>query len=212
MDAQNEVLDLLNKPENQLCADCKCNNPRYVSMQYGIFICERCASIHRTELNEEYFSEIKSVDDSKWNQKEAELLEQVGNSVSNNYYESRLPSDFTLSNDNIENLTSFIKDKYENRRWSQLNRDPPLDSTIPIFLSKIATSLDVGIQFVLFILVVISIIVLFLFKLFRFSNLVKLLSIELTILTEFFSSDIKYPKLGIGFFVEFLYGMIKHVR
>ena len=206
--AQNVVLELLQKPENQFCADCKSSNPRYVSMQYGIFVCERCAEIHRKDLNEELFSEIKSVVSYNWNHKEAELLERIGNSVSNNYYESKLPTEFSPNSVNTENMTNFIKDKYENRKWAEPNQDPPLDSTLPILLTKLSTALDIGVQFLLLILVIISIIFIFIFKLFKFSNLVKLTTIELTILTEFFSSDFQYPKIGIGFFVEFLYGMI----
>lgn len=206
--AQSKVLELLNKPENQLCADCKSSNPRNVSMQYGIFVCDRCAEIHKIALNEGIFSEIKSVDNDNWNQREAALLERIGNSVSNNYYESRLPSDFCPDSVNTEDITTFIKDKYENKKWASLEQDPPLDSTIPNVLTQMSTALSIGVQFILLIIANISFIFLWILKLFKFYGVVKLASFELAILTELFSSDFKFPEIGVSFYIEFWYGKI----
>ena len=34
--------------ENKMCFDCKIPYPKYVSINNGVFICDRCAEIHRT--------------------------------------------------------------------------------------------------------------------------------------------------------------------
>ncbi len=34
--------------ENKMCFDCKFPYPKFVSINNGVFICERCAEIHKT--------------------------------------------------------------------------------------------------------------------------------------------------------------------
>uniref|UniRef100_A0A1I8EP94 Arf-GAP domain-containing protein n=1 Tax=Wuchereria bancrofti TaxID=6293 RepID=A0A1I8EP94_WUCBA len=41
------VVDLLREEENKYCADCEAKQPRWASWNLGVFLCIRCAGIHR---------------------------------------------------------------------------------------------------------------------------------------------------------------------
>jgi stromal membrane-associated protein len=40
--------ELMAKPENKTCADCRKKDPRWASWNLGIFICIQCSGIHRS--------------------------------------------------------------------------------------------------------------------------------------------------------------------
>lgn len=44
---QEIVVDLLREEENKYCADCEAKQPRWASWNLGVFLCIRCAGIHR---------------------------------------------------------------------------------------------------------------------------------------------------------------------
>uniref|UniRef100_A0A1I7XA54 Arf-GAP domain-containing protein n=1 Tax=Heterorhabditis bacteriophora TaxID=37862 RepID=A0A1I7XA54_HETBA len=44
---QNILLEMLKENENKYCADCQAKTPRWASWNLGVFICIRCAGIHR---------------------------------------------------------------------------------------------------------------------------------------------------------------------
>ncbi|VDN24338.1 unnamed protein product [Gongylonema pulchrum] len=41
------VVELLREEENKYCADCEAKQPRWASWNLGVFLCIRCAGIHR---------------------------------------------------------------------------------------------------------------------------------------------------------------------
>lgn len=41
------VVELLREDENKYCADCEAKQPRWASWNLGVFLCIRCAGIHR---------------------------------------------------------------------------------------------------------------------------------------------------------------------
>lgn len=41
------MVDLLREEENKYCADCEAKQPRWASWNLGVFLCIRCAGIHR---------------------------------------------------------------------------------------------------------------------------------------------------------------------
>jgi len=61
---ERELQDLLRQPGNSLCADCNARNPSWASWNLGIFLCMRCASIHR-KLGT-HISKVKSLSMDKW--------------------------------------------------------------------------------------------------------------------------------------------------
>jgi hypothetical protein len=105
---------LKKKEENKKCFDCGEKGTTYVCIDFGSFICSRCAGILR-ELN----FKVKGTGVSIFNQKEIEILEKNGNEVAKKiwlgkYKESkdRKPN---VSDDN--DVRDFINEKYVDKRW-----------------------------------------------------------------------------------------------
>ena len=78
----NEVRDevmvnILAKPENQICFDCGSKRPKWSSPYLGIVICYECAAKHRSFGT--HISFVRSVDLDKWNRKQLKSLELTGN-------------------------------------------------------------------------------------------------------------------------------------
>ena len=60
-----EILKVqLSRDENKLCADCSSKGPRWAAWNLGIYLCIRCAGLHR-KLGV-HISKIKSVDLDAW--------------------------------------------------------------------------------------------------------------------------------------------------
>lgn len=61
---EKELNELLRIPGNNQCADCQARNPGWASWSLGIFLCIRCASIHR-KLGT-HISKVKSLSMDTW--------------------------------------------------------------------------------------------------------------------------------------------------
>jgi stromal membrane-associated protein len=60
-----EILgSMLREEENKYCADCDSKGPRWASWNLGVFLCIRCAGIHR-KLGV-HISRVKSVNLDQW--------------------------------------------------------------------------------------------------------------------------------------------------
>ncbi|KAF8504192.1 hypothetical protein BU17DRAFT_58306 [Hysterangium stoloniferum] len=67
---QRVLLELVGKPGNEVCADCKARSPRWASHNLGIFICMNCASIHRKIGT--HITKVKSVTMDSWSKEQVE--------------------------------------------------------------------------------------------------------------------------------------------
>ncbi|XP_027720325.1 stromal membrane-associated protein 2 isoform X2 [Vombatus ursinus] len=65
---QAVLASLLLEEENKFCADCQAKGPRWASWNIGVFICIRCAGIHRN-LGV-HISRVKSVNLDQWTQEQ----------------------------------------------------------------------------------------------------------------------------------------------
>ncbi|KAL0074117.1 hypothetical protein J3Q64DRAFT_1638089 [Phycomyces blakesleeanus] len=69
-DRHERILEeLLKKAGNERCADCQSRNPRWASYSLKVFLCIRCASLHRKMGT--HISKVKSVTMDQWS------LEQI---------------------------------------------------------------------------------------------------------------------------------------
>jgi len=60
-----------NEPDNMYCADCGAREPKYASVNLGIFICSRCRHLH--QLLGPEVSVVKSIETDVWTAKEMEV-------------------------------------------------------------------------------------------------------------------------------------------
>ncbi|KAL7980568.1 hypothetical protein Chor_001722, partial [Crotalus horridus] len=66
--------------------------PRWASWNIGVFICIRCAGIHRN-LGV-HISRVKSVNLDQWTQEQIQCMQEMGNGKANRLYEGYLPENF----------------------------------------------------------------------------------------------------------------------
>lgn len=116
--------DLVKHPDNKLCADCKRNDARWASWNIGCFVCIRCSGIHRSMGT--HISKVKSVDLDMWTPEQMASVQKWGNRRANLYWEAHLKPGHLPPDHKME---SFIRSKYESRRWA-LDGPPPSDPSI----------------------------------------------------------------------------------
>eukprot|EP01017_Pseudomicrothorax_dubius_P044198 TRINITY_DN7450_c0_g1_i1.p1 TRINITY_DN7450_c0_g1~~TRINITY_DN7450_c0_g1_i1.p1 ORF type:complete len:362 (-),score=61.67 TRINITY_DN7450_c0_g1_i1:154-1239(-) len=111
---------LLGRPENQICADCHAKGPRWVSLDFGVFICLNCSGQHRN-LGP-HITRVRSVKLDKWTVEFAQIMDGVGNKPANAYYEFRMPANYLRpSSDDgsdVDTRKSFINEKYIKKRFA----------------------------------------------------------------------------------------------
>ncbi|GJE99757.1 ArfGap-domain-containing protein [Phanerochaete sordida] len=116
--------ELLKRPENKVCADCKRNDPRWASWNLGVFLCIRCSGIHRSMGT--HISKVKSVDLDVWTIEQMSSITKWGNKRANIYWEAHLKAGHIPPDHKME---SFIRSKYESRRWA-MDGPPPSDPSV----------------------------------------------------------------------------------
>ncbi|XP_052069925.1 arf-GAP with dual PH domain-containing protein 1-like isoform X2 [Mytilus californianus] len=84
------LLELLNKPGNNVCADCKSHDPEWVSVNLGAFLCPECAGCHRNLGT--HISRVRSIKLDNWEDDQVQAVAELGNEVVNQKYEQFLPA------------------------------------------------------------------------------------------------------------------------
>ncbi|MBW0495483.1 hypothetical protein O181_035198 [Austropuccinia psidii MF-1] len=119
---QRILLDLLKQAGNDICADCRTRNPRWASWNLGIFICVKCAGIHRKMGT--HISKVKSLTLDSWTKEQIEKMKSLGNLKVNRYYnpnEAKNPPPTDLEESERDSqLEKYIRMKYESRRFLDL--------------------------------------------------------------------------------------------
>ena len=115
---------LVKQPENKQCADCKRNDTRWASWNIGCFLCIRCSGIHRSMGT--HISRVKSIDLDIWTPEQMHSIQKWGNKRANAYWEARLKEGHAPPDHKVE---SFIRSKYELRRWA-MDGSPPEDPSV----------------------------------------------------------------------------------
>ncbi|XP_061644912.1 stromal membrane-associated protein 1-like isoform X2 [Phyllopteryx taeniolatus] len=105
---------LLREDENKYCADCAAKGPRWASWNLGVFMCIRCAGIHRN-LGV-HISRVKSVNLDQWTPEQIQSMVDMGNSLARQLYEAHLPENFSRPQTD-QAVEIFIRDKYERKKY-----------------------------------------------------------------------------------------------
>ncbi|CAE7131286.1 unnamed protein product [Rhizoctonia solani] len=116
--------ELVKRPENKFCADCKKNDARWASWNIGVFVCIRCSGIHRSMGT--HISKVKSVDLDVWTPEQMASVQKWGNQRANLYWEAHLKPGHQPPDHKMD---SFIRSKYESRRWA-MEGPPPSDPSV----------------------------------------------------------------------------------
>ncbi|EPQ13725.1 Stromal membrane-associated protein 1 [Myotis brandtii] len=92
--------------------------PRWASWNIGVFICIRCAGIHRN-LGV-HISRVKSVNLDQWTPEQIQCMQDMGNTKARLLYEANLPENFRRPQTD-QAVEFFIRDKYEKKKYYDKN-------------------------------------------------------------------------------------------
>ncbi|KAG7463032.1 hypothetical protein MATL_G00191120 [Megalops atlanticus] len=109
---------MLREEDNKYCADCEAKGPRWASWNLGVFICIRCAGIHRN-LGV-HISRVKSVNLDQWTPEQIQSVQAMGNTRARQLYEANLPDNFRRPQTD-QAVEFFIRDKYERKKYYDKN-------------------------------------------------------------------------------------------
>ncbi|XP_012939775.1 stromal membrane-associated protein 1 isoform X1 [Aplysia californica] len=113
---------LLKDEDNKYCVDCDAKGPRWASWNLGIFLCIRCAGIHRN-LGV-HISKVKSVNLDTWTPEQVAMVQEMGNSRGRAVYEANIPDGFRRPQTDSA-LEAFIRAKYEQKKYIAREWIPP---------------------------------------------------------------------------------------
>ncbi|KAL1957521.1 hypothetical protein VTO42DRAFT_5747 [Malbranchea cinnamomea] len=122
-------------PGNDRCADCQARNPGWASWNLGVFLCMRCAALHR-KLGT-HVSKVKSLTMDSWTSEQVENMKKMGNVAANKIYNPRnvkppIPIDADEADSAMER---FIRQKYESKVLEDGKPKPPSRQD-PSYVSK----------------------------------------------------------------------------
>ncbi|PAV88383.1 hypothetical protein WR25_05977 [Diploscapter pachys] len=130
---QRIIANFMKEDANAICADCEAKQPRWASWNIGIFICMRCAGLHRNMGVQ--ISRVKSVNLDRWKDEEVLRVLAMGNKKAKRIYEFDLPENFQRPKTDAA-MEIFIRAKYEHKRYMDRAFDDKslqnhVDSKIP---------------------------------------------------------------------------------
>ena len=122
---QGELRRLLNSPTfDNRCSDCRNPNPTWCSTTFHVFLCSRCASLHKQILNRDpYLSNIKSIQRDYWTGEDLDKFIHGTNNVIN--------TKLYTASDSAHDIEELLKRKYmqpmlSNRDYGRQRRNLPV--------------------------------------------------------------------------------------
>ncbi|CAI8057012.1 Stromal membrane-associated protein 1 [Geodia barretti] len=120
------LANMLREEENRFCADCHAKGPRWASWNLGVFMCIRCAGIHR-HLGV-HISKVKSVNLDSWTPEQIATIQKGGNGKARDKYEANLPANFRRPQDDY-GVEQLIRSKYERKLYISKESPAPAVTT-----------------------------------------------------------------------------------
>ncbi|XP_074649820.1 arf-GAP with Rho-GAP domain, ANK repeat and PH domain-containing protein 1-like isoform X2 [Tubulanus polymorphus] len=123
------VKQLYENEDNKTCADCGADNPTWVSFNFGIVICKRCAGIHRNLPGNTIHKHVlapkvrsATLDIKIWTPTNIKLFLQIGNANANSFWAGNL-SEFDRIYPDSDSLSrqQHIEDKYVNKKFCRFH-------------------------------------------------------------------------------------------
>eukprot|EP00009_Paramoeba_aestuarina_P005292 CAMPEP_0201517988 /NCGR_PEP_ID=MMETSP0161_2-20130828/8943_1 /ASSEMBLY_ACC=CAM_ASM_000251 /TAXON_ID=180227 /ORGANISM="Neoparamoeba aestuarina, Strain SoJaBio B1-5/56/2" /LENGTH=631 /DNA_ID=CAMNT_0047915631 /DNA_START=265 /DNA_END=2160 /DNA_ORIENTATION=+ len=117
-EAKDRLLGFVKQPGNNICADCGENDPRWASINLGIFICITCSGVHRSMGV--HISKVRSVDMDKWSEDCVNFMCSWGNTRFNTLWEKHLGDHKKPTKDANPNVKKeFILAKYQEKQFHE---------------------------------------------------------------------------------------------
>uniref|UniRef100_A0A3P9MLZ2 ArfGAP with dual PH domains 1 n=1 Tax=Oryzias latipes TaxID=8090 RepID=A0A3P9MLZ2_ORYLA len=115
------IKQLLEKPGNGNCADCKAADPEWASYTLGVLVCHICSGLHR---NIPQISKVKSLLLDPWNSSELEFIDSIGNNAAKAKYENIVPAFYYCPTyrDCLLLKEQWIRAKYERKEFMCVDR------------------------------------------------------------------------------------------
>ncbi|CAB3371561.1 arf-GAP with dual PH domain-containing protein 1-like isoform X2 [Cloeon dipterum] len=109
----NLLAELARRPGNSECNECGSKKPEWASYNIGVFLCTRCAGIHRG-LGA-HISKVKHLKLDRWEDSQVEHMKEVGNVAAKLKYEQRVPPCYRRPTESDPQvlLEQWIRAKYE---------------------------------------------------------------------------------------------------
>ncbi|XP_002733352.2 arf-GAP with dual PH domain-containing protein 1-like [Saccoglossus kowalevskii] len=116
------LLDLLKRPENEVCADCGSTEPDWASYNLGVFLCLDCVGVHR--MLGTHISKVKSLRLDNWNDDQVEFMAATGNESAKMKYEQYVPPSYRrpTHRDCQVLREQWIRAKYERNEFMDVER------------------------------------------------------------------------------------------
>ncbi|KAL6049484.1 Arf-GAP with Rho-GAP domain, ANK repeat and PH domain-containing protein 2, partial [Balamuthia mandrillaris] len=119
VDKDEWLQQLLQIPENAVCAECSRSDPRWISFgdNFAVTICIGCAGHHRSLGT--HIARIRSIDLDKWDEEQLSLLAIGGNKNANAFYEAFIPPEYTkpTPSSTPEECKQWVEWKYRDKMF-----------------------------------------------------------------------------------------------